>query len=102
LDSAEDETTRQLFEQRIRDLKLEAELRRVDDAIARFRETFGAPPPDLDTLSWLGFLPVPPHDPEGGGFFIGPDGRAYSKSQERRLELFTPFNRGAGWSAPAE
>ncbi|HEX8539562.1 MAG TPA: hypothetical protein VF664_19000 [Cystobacter sp.] len=101
VDSAEDEATRQLFEQRIRDLELEAELLRVDAAIARFRETFGGPPPDLDTLSWLGFLPVPPHDPQGGGFFIGRDGRAYSKTQ-RRLEIFTPFNRGGGWSAPAE
>jgi hypothetical protein len=101
LDSAEDEPTRQLFEQRIRDLEMEAELRRVDAAIADFRETFGVPPPDVDTLSWLGFLPVPPHDPQGGGFFIGHDGRAYSRTQQRRLEIFTPFNRG-GVSTAAE
>ncbi|WP_043429521.1 hypothetical protein [Cystobacter fuscus] len=96
VDSAEDEATRQLFEQRIRDLELEAELQRVDAAIARFRETFGATPPDVDTLSWLGFLPEPPHDPQGGGFFIGSDGRAYSTTQQRRLEIFTPFNPGRG------
>ncbi|WP_245814894.1 tetratricopeptide repeat protein [Cystobacter ferrugineus] len=96
LDSAEDEATRQLFEQRIRDLELEAELQRVDVAIARFHETYGVLPPDVDTLSWLGFLSEPPHDPQGGGFFIGSDGRAYSRTQQRRLEIFTPFNRGRG------
>lgn len=96
LDSAEDEATRQLFEQRIRDLELEAELQRVDAAIARFRETFGTTPPDVDTLSWLGLLSEPPRDPQGGGFFIGSDGRAYSTTQQRRLEIFTPFNRGRG------
>ncbi|MET0403436.1 MAG: hypothetical protein ABW123_13570 [Cystobacter sp.] len=89
-DSAEDEATRQLFEQRIQDLLMEAELQRVDAATARFRDAFGVAPPDVDTLSWLGFLDVPPNDPQGGGFFIGSDGRAYSRSQQRRLEIFKP------------
>lgn len=97
-DSAEDEATRALFEQRIRDLEMEAELQRVDKALDTFRERFGVTPPDVPTLLWLGFLERPPHDPAGGGFFIGYDERAYSETQRRRLEIFTPNNRGYQWN----
>jgi hypothetical protein len=97
-ESAQDEETRAAFEQRIRDLKMEAELQRVDKAIASFRASFGAAPPDLPTLLWLGFLDRPPFDPEGGGFYIGYDARAYSETQRRRLEIFTPGNRGYQWN----
>jgi tetratricopeptide (TPR) repeat protein len=101
-DAAEDETTREGFLQRVWDLKMERELRRVDAAIARFRETFGVPPPDVRTLLWLGYLREPPRDPKGGGFFIGQDGRAYSFTQQRRLEVFTPDNRGENFRGPQE
>ena len=62
-ESAEDEETRETFKQRVRDLEMEGELRRVDAAIADCRQAFGAAPPDLDTLSWLGFLKEPPGIP---------------------------------------
>jgi|SRR6218665_21330 len=101
-DSAEDAPTRQAFLQRVQDLEIERELRRVDAAVAEFRDTFGTAPPDIRTLSWLGYLREPPHDPKGGGFFIGNDGRAYSFTQQRRLEIFTPDNRGANFLAPVE
>jgi len=97
VESAQDEETRATFEQRIRDLKMEAELRRVDKAIASFRRSYGVAPPDIPTLLWLGFLEQPPYDPEGGGFFIGHDERAYSETQRRRLEIFTPNDRGYLW-----
>ncbi|QRK13819.1 hypothetical protein JQX13_27285 [Archangium violaceum] len=96
-DSAEDPATREAFQQRVRDLEMEGELQRVDDAISDFRQRFGVAPPDIDTLLWLGFLKQPPHDPQGGGFFIGYDERAYSESQQRRLELYTPDSRGYQW-----
>jgi hypothetical protein len=96
-DTAGDEQTRATFEKRIRDLEMEAELQRVDKAIDTFRQHFGVAPPDVETLLWLGMLERPPHDPEGGGFFIGYDERAYSETQRRRLEIFTPDNRGYQW-----
>ncbi|WP_257459872.1 tetratricopeptide repeat protein [Archangium lipolyticum] len=98
VESAEDEETRAAFEQRIRDLEMEAQLQRVDKAIATFRENFGVAPPDIQTLLWLGFLDRPPHDPAGGGFFLGYDERAYSETQRRRLEIFTPGDRGYQWN----
>lgn len=101
-DSAEDEETREIFKQRVFDLEIEGELRRVDSAIGRFRQEFGVAPPDIDTLLWLGFLDSPPHDPKGGGFTIGTDERAYSQTQQRRLEVFTPENRGYQWAMPME
>ena len=48
-------------------------------------------------LLWLGYLARPPYDPAGGGFFLGHDERAYSETQRRRLEIFTPDNRGYQW-----
>ncbi|HEX8433825.1 hypothetical protein [Archangium sp.] len=97
-DSAEDPATRETFLQRIRDLELEAELRRVDAAIGEYRQQFGVAPPDVDTLLWLGFLDPPPQDPQGGGFVIGYDERSYSETQNRRLEIFTPYDRGYQWN----
>jgi hypothetical protein len=96
-DSAEDPATRETFLQRVRDLELEGELRRVDAAIGEYRQQFGVAPPDIQTLLWLGFLEQPPNDPQGGGFFIGYDERAYSETQNRRLEIFTADNRGFQW-----
>jgi hypothetical protein len=101
-DSAEDEETREIFKQRVFDLEIEGELRRVDNAIGRFRQTFGVAPPDISTLLWWGFLDRPPHDPKGGGFLIGTDERSYSETQQRRLEVFTPDNRGYQWAMPME
>jgi len=101
-ESAEDPETRELFMQRVRDLEMEGELRRVDMAIDEFRERFGVPPADVDTLLALGLLDEPPHDPKGGGFFIGYDGRAYSETQQRRLEIYTPNDRGYRWLTQVE
>ncbi|MFE8601668.1 tetratricopeptide repeat protein [Archangium violaceum] len=100
--SAEDEETREIFQQRVRDLELEGELRRVEASIGRFRQEFGVAPPDVNTLLWLGFLDRPPYDPKDGGFFIGSDERAYSHTQQRRLEIFTSDNRGYQWAMPME
>ncbi len=96
-DSAQDPSTRETFLQRIRELELEAELRRVDAAIGEYRQQFGVAPPDIQTLLWLGFLMEPPNDPQGGGFYIGHDERAYAETQNRRLEIFTPNSRGYQW-----
>lgn len=93
VETAEDEETREIFKQRLRDLDLEEQLQRVDKAIANFRTVFGAPPPDVATLLWWDYLSEPPVDPQGGGFFIGEDGRARSETQRRRLEVYTPENR---------
>ncbi|AKJ06658.1 Hypothetical protein AA314_08284 [Archangium gephyra] len=101
-DAADDEETRELFKQRVRELELEGELRHVEASIDRFRQEFGTAPPDVETLLWLGFLDRPPYDPQGGGFFIGADERAYSQTQQRRLEIFTPDNRGYQWAMPME
>jgi hypothetical protein len=101
LAQSEDPETREIFQQRVRDLEMEGELRRVDAAIGDFRQAFGVAPPDIDTLLWLGFLKEPPYDPKGGGFYIGHDERAYSETQQRRLEIFTPDNRGYQWAKAA-
>ncbi|MFY0529274.1 hypothetical protein ACN28I_40955 [Archangium gephyra] len=101
-ESAEDEETREIFKQRVFDLEMEGELRRVDESIGRFRQAFGVAPPDIDTLLWLGFLDRPPYDPKGGGFVLGSDERAYSETQQRRLEVFTPDNRGYQWAPPMD
>ncbi len=97
-DAAEDEATRATFLQRVRDLEIEAELQRVDKAIAVFQEHFGVHPPDITTLLWLGYLDKPPYDPEGRGFYISYDGRAQSETQRRRLEIFTAEKRSFHWS----
>lgn len=92
-ESSPDEATREMFRKRVQQLELEGELQRVDHSSQRFSAVFGVPPPDVATLLWLGYLERPPQDPEGGRVHIGDDGRAYSDSEQRRLEIFTPTNR---------
>ena len=57
------------------------EVRRIEVARDRFKETRGVLPETLDTLVRSGLLSPPPSDPYGGQFFLEPDGKVGTTSK---------------------
>lgn len=57
------------------------EVRRIELARDRYRETVGQLPASLDELLSRGYLAPPPVDPYGGQFYLDATGKVYSTSQ---------------------
>jgi hypothetical protein len=85
--SAQDEETRQTFEQRIKQLETERELQRIDKAVASFKARTGRLPTGIAELMTGDDLVQMPSDPSGGDIFIDRKGRARSTAEKRRLEV---------------
>lgn len=57
----------------------------LEQAIARYREVFGAPPPDLRALVERGVLPELPADPYGGTYYLTSQGTVWTTSDLRPI-----------------
>lgn len=87
--NAPDPSTREAFELRTRELLLERELQKLDQAIAEFRNQKGRRPDTLFELVSAGIVHEIPADPLGGAIVIGPDGRSHSTvAGNHRLEVY--------------
>ncbi|HUJ28298.1 MAG TPA: hypothetical protein VLW85_19885 [Myxococcales bacterium] len=84
---ANEEDTRKQWMARVEDLLMERDLRRIEEAAARYREQRGGPPQSVAALVSAGLLPAAPQEPHGGRYLIGPDGTARSTASER-LRVF--------------
>ncbi|MBK5276963.1 MAG: hypothetical protein JJE30_18205 [Desulfuromonadales bacterium] len=62
-------------------LKAFNEVRRIELARDRYKNTEGVLPVTLDTLVRSGLLSPPPSDPYGGQFFLEPDGKVATTSK---------------------
>jgi len=62
-------------------LKAFREVRRIELARDRYKETRGVMPVTLETLVRSGLLSPPPSDPYGGQFFLEPDGKVATTSK---------------------
>lgn len=89
--SAEDPGTRAAFEHRTKEIALERVLQSIDQAVAAFKRRTGRLPKDLHELVSSGEMSSIPPDPLEGEIYLGVDGRAYSTSQEHRLETYDPI-----------
>ena len=89
LQNAPDPSTREAFERRTKELLLERELQRVDQAVEEFRKRTGRLPATAFEVVSAGVIREIPQDPMGGTIVIGPDGRSYSTvAENQRLEVF--------------
>lgn len=88
--TAEDPETRTAFEHRKKEIALERILQGLDQTVAAFRERTGRLPNDLKELVSSGQVAAIPADPLEGELYLATDGRAYSTSQEHRLEVWEP------------
>ena len=85
-----DPEQRELFKRRISEIQLERELRRVEEAAARFRSRTGRSPGRVETLVEQGDLAPAPSDPLGGTISLDERGVAHSTSEQKRLAPFAP------------
>jgi hypothetical protein len=92
--TAEDPETRAAFEHRKQEIALERILQGLDREVTVFRERMGRLPNSLQELVSSGALSALPKDPLEGELYLGADGRAYSTSQEHRLEVWEPHKDG--------
>jgi len=87
--NAPDPGTREAFERRTKELLLERELQRIDQAVEEFRKQKGRLPATVLELISAGVIHEIPPDPMGGTIVIGSDGRSYSTvAENQRLEVF--------------
>lgn len=84
---ASDPETKETFERRLKELKLERELVRVDQAAADYLAREGHRPEDIAALLTAGDLKTPPVDPFGGEFVFDENGEAHSTAQAKRLRI---------------
>lgn len=86
LESATDDETRALYEQRLKLVDLEERLATIDAAAARYQADHGSAPQTVDDLVKAGYLAEAPACPFGG-VIIFRNGRAQSTAT-KRLQLF--------------
>ena len=79
---ATEDTTRGAWRARRLDLRMERDLRNIEEAVARFRGRIGRTP-TLEELVSAGDLPRVPDEPHGGAYELSPEGEARSTAAER-------------------
>lgn len=87
-DSAKDDATRDLFEERVKQIKLEKILQEIDRASSSFKEKNGRLARSIEELQAQGFLGELPPDPLEGTLELGADGRGESTAETHRLEVY--------------
>jgi hypothetical protein len=83
LAQANEEATRQEWYARVAALHMERDLRAIEDAAQRYRESRGVPPRSVQALVAAGFLREVPRELHGGHYVIEADGTARSSAAER-------------------
>jgi hypothetical protein len=80
---ATEESTQKEWQERLLELRMERDLRRIDAALQRYRERTGRAPPMLNELVRSGDLPGVPSEPHGGRYELDADGQARSTAAQR-------------------
>jgi len=94
-DQAGEESTRQEWQKRIADLRMERDVRAIDDAVARYRAQEGHAPSSLPALVRAGYLRSLPTEPHGGRYDLDERGEARS-SAAQRLRISGRYGTTAG------
>jgi hypothetical protein len=82
-DQATEESSQREWEERLRDLRMERDLREIEAAAARYHARTGQPADSIVALVKAGDLPGVPREPHGGRYLLGPDGEARSSAKAR-------------------
>jgi len=81
-----DAARRKALERRYREVLVERDLQRLENAVAAYRASVGRNPERLADLVRNGFLAFVPREPGGGSYRITPDGSVYSDRTRQRLK----------------
>lgn len=92
-----DPETRKKLEGELQQARFEREAEKLDEAIARYRARFGAGPASVRALVDAGIVGRLPHEPYGGAWILGKDGRVRSTAHAFRFapaptaeQMYTP------------
>ena len=80
---ATEDAARAEWDKRLADLRMERDLRGIEEAIARYRQRTGAPPPSLEALVKIGELAKLPVEPHGGRYELDDKGEPRSTAAKR-------------------
>lgn len=89
LRTTSDDKLRAMYEERRNLLRLEVELRWLNEAAERFSMERGRRPRSLDELKIGGFLTAIPKEPLGGRYIMDDQGRVATTHEARRLRMTT-------------
>lgn len=81
-----DAARRKSLERRYRDVIVERDLQRLENAVAAYRASIGRNPESLADLVRNGFLASIPREPGGGSYRIATDGSVYGDRTRQRLK----------------
>jgi hypothetical protein len=81
-----DAARRKALERRYREVLVERDLQRLENAVAAYRASVGRNPERLADLVRNGFLEFVPREPGGGSYRITTDGSVYSDRTRQRLK----------------
>jgi hypothetical protein len=85
---AEDVHIKDALDTRIKELTITRDLQRLEGAVARYREKYGAPPRQLHDLVRDGFLSSIPPEPFGGTYILDPHtGDVASSARPRGIRM---------------
>ncbi len=76
------------LEARIRDVETERDIQLLERAVERYRKKTASAPRALSDLVAAGILQGLPTEPNGGGYFLEPDGSVRSDRVAHRLKVF--------------
>ena len=82
VERASEDSTREEWQARLRDIEMEERARKIERAMARYREVIGHDPRSLDELVKAHILPGIPPEPHGGRFELR-DGEVVSTAADR-------------------
>lgn len=86
--NAQDDQSREFYDRRVKEIRLEAILQRIDAASEAYFKQYGRLAPGLNSLVAAKFLPPLPPDPLGGTLFLDKTGRGESTAEKHRLEVY--------------
>jgi hypothetical protein len=95
--TAKDEASARALEEQYRLARLQRDFRRLDEAVARFRDSRGRAPDALEELVAAGEIEAVPEEPFGGRYFLDADGVVHSSANDHR---FKPAERGRMQGTP--
>ena len=84
-----DENIKRVLEQRLKEVVVERDLQRLEEAISRYRQLYRRPPQRLEDLVGPGLLYELPHEPLGGRYLYDPQTQSVRSSEmKERLKVY--------------
>jgi hypothetical protein len=79
---------REALLKRVREVIVERDIQMLERAVEEYRRRTGRSPDDIAGLAGTGLIPAVPGEPNGGKYFLAPDGKIHSDRVGTRMKVF--------------